>query len=299
MGELRKMYITFGHMLEVGIHRLEEAKIADAKRDAETLLLYLEKADRTFLYVHRNDATDEYRADAYFGLIDRRAAGEPLQYILGSQEFMGLNFEVNPSVLIPRQDTETLVELALKRAGEKKRSLSILDMCCGSGAIAVSMAHFLPKAKITACDISPEALEVARGNAARNGLNGRIEFRESDLFFMTKRKKTVRIKDSFDMILSNPPYIPTQDIDTLQTEVRDHEPIKALDGGSDGLDFYRRIAEDAFGSLKKDGLMFLEIGCDQAEAVTSLLSGAGYYSEIEVHKDLTGLDRVISCRRQR
>ncbi|MEI3501398.1 MAG: peptide chain release factor N(5)-glutamine methyltransferase [Anaerovoracaceae bacterium] len=293
------MYITFGHMLEVGIHRLEEAKIADAKRDAETLLLYLEKADRTFLYVHRNDATDEYRADAYFGLIDRRAAGEPLQYILGSQEFMGLNFAVNPSVLIPRQDTETLVELALKRAGEKKRSLSILDMCCGSGAIAVSMAHFLPKAKITACDISLEALEVARGNAARNGLNGRIEFRESDLFFMTKRKKTVRIKDSFDMILSNPPYIPTQDIDTLQTEVRDHEPIKALDGGSDGLDFYRRIAEDAFGSLKKDGLMFLEIGCDQAEAVTSLLSGAGYYSEIEVHKDLTGLDRVISCRRQR
>ena len=293
------MYITFGHMLEVGIHRLEEAKIADAKRDAETLLLYLEKADRTFLYVHRNDATDEYRADAYFGLIDRRAAGEPLQYILGSQEFMGLNFAVNPSVLIPRQDTETLVELALKRVGEKKRSLSILDMCCGSGAIAVSMAHFLPKAKITACDISPEALEVARGNAARNGLNGRIEFRESDLFFMTKRKKTVRIKDSFDIILSNPPYIPTQDIDTLQTEVRDHEPIKALDGGSDGLDFYRRIAEDAFGSLKKDGLMFLEIGCDQAEAVTSLLSGAGYYSEIEVHKDLTGLDRVISCRRQR
>lgn len=155
------MYITFGHMLEVGIHRLEEAKIADAKRDAETLLLYLEKADRTFLYIHRNDATDEYRADAYFGLIDRRAAGEPLQYILGSQEFMGLNFAVNPSVLIPRQDTETLVELALKRAGEKKRSLSILDMCCGSGAIAVSMAHFLPKAKITACDISLEALEVA------------------------------------------------------------------------------------------------------------------------------------------
>ena len=184
-------------MLEVGIHRLEEAKIADAKRDAETLLLYLEKADRTFLYVHRNDATDEYRADAYFGLIDRRAAGEPLQYILGSQEFMGLNFAVNPSVLIPRQDTETLVELALKRVGEKKRSLSILDMCCGSGAIAVSMAHFLPKAKITACDISPEALEVARGNAARNGLNGRIEFRESDLFFMTKRKKNSSYKRFF------------------------------------------------------------------------------------------------------
>ena len=206
-----------------------------------------------------------------------------------------VNPTARPMIVTQIKGAESL----LKRAGEKKRSLSILDMCCGSGAIAVSMAHFLPKAKITACDISLEALEVARGNAARNGLNGRIEFRESDLFFMTKRKKTVRIKDSFDMILSNPPYIPTQDIDTLQTEVRDHEPIKALDGGSDGLDFYRRIAEDAFGSLKKDGLMFLEIGCDQAEAVTSLLSGAGYYSEIEVHKDLTGLDRVISCRRQR
>lgn len=289
--------ITFGHVLEIGIRRLEEAGISDGKRDAETLLLHMENADRTFLYVHRYDATDEYRAEAYFRFIDRRAEGEPLQYILGSQEFMGLSFEVNPSVLIPRQDTETLVELAVSRAAEKKKSLSVLDMCCGSGAIAVSMAHFLPKAKVTACDISPEALEVARRNAEKNGLGGRIEFLESDLFYVTKRKKKIHMKDTFDMILSNPPYIPTEVIGTLQTEVKDHEPLTALDGGADGLDFYRRIAEEAAESLKKDGLMLLEIGSDQAEAVTSLLRDAGYYGEIEVTRDLAGLQRVVSCRK--
>ena len=247
--------ITFGNVLEIGIRRLEDAKIPDGRRDAETLLLHMENADRTFLYVHRDDRTDEYRADAYFRLIDRRAEGEPLQYILGSQEFMGLTFEVNPSVLIPRQDTETLVELALSRAAEKKKSLSILDMCCGSGAIAVSMAHFLPKAKVTACDISAEALKVAEKNAANNGLGGRIEFLESDLFYITKKNKKVHMKDTFDMILSNPPYIPTEVIGTLQREIRDHEPMTALDGGTDGLDFYRRIAEEAAASLKKGGLM--------------------------------------------
>ena len=136
------MIITFGEVLEIGIRRLQEAKIADAKRDAESLLLFLMHEDRKFLFLHRNDGTDEYQTDAYFELIDRRAAGEPLQYIVGSQEFMGLTFDVNESVLIPRQDTETLVELALEKAKEKKRSLSVLDMCCGSGAIAVSMAHF-------------------------------------------------------------------------------------------------------------------------------------------------------------
>ena len=216
------MLITFGEVLEIGIHRLQEAKIADAKRDAENLLLFL----------HRNDGTDEYQADAYFDLIDRRAAGEPLQYIVGSQEFMGLPFKVNESVLIPRQDTETLVELALEKAKEKKRSLSVLDMCCGSGAIAVSIAHFLPKAKVTACDISAEALEIARKNAEKNGLGSRIDFRESDLFHVKKRKKIIQMKETFDMILSNPPYIPTDVIGTLQTEIKDHEPLTALDGGA-------------------------------------------------------------------
>ena len=293
------MLITFGQVLEIGINRLEEAMIAGAKRDAENLLLFLMNEDRKFLFLHRNDGTDEDHADAYFDLIDRRAAGEPLQYIVGSQEFMGLPFEVNESVLIPRQDTESLVELALEKAKEKKRSLSILDMCCGSGAIAVSMAHFLPKAKVTACDISEAALKVAKKNANKNGVGGRVEFRQSDLFQIKKRKKVVQMKDSFDMILSNPPYIPTDVIGTLQREIREHEPMTALDGGDDGLDFYRRIASEAAANLKKDGLLLLEIGSDQARAVTELLEAAECYEEIGVHKDLAGLDRIVACRKKK
>ncbi len=292
------MLITFGDVLEIGIRRLQEAKIADAKRDAESLLLFLMHEDKKFLFLHRNDGTDEYHADAYFDLIDRRAAGEPLQYIVGSQEFMGLPFDVNESVLIPRQDTETLVELALEKAKEKKRSLSVLDLCCGSGAIAVSMAHFLPKAKVVACDISEAALEVARKNAEKNGLGNRIDFRESDLFYVKKKKKTVQMKEAFDMILSNPPYIPTDVIETLQAEIKDHEPLTALDGGADGLDFYRRISAEAPPNLKKNGFLILEIGADQADAVSALLSEAQAYDEIEVHKDLAGLDRVVICRKQ-
>ena len=292
------MIITFGEVLEIGIRRLQEAKIADAKRDAESLLLFLMHEDRKFLFLHRNDGTDEYQTDAYFELIDRRAAGEPLQYIVGSQEFMGLTFDVNESVLIPRQDTETLVELALEKAKEKKRSLSVLDMCCGSGAIAVSMAHFLPKAKVTACDISTDALETAKKNAEKNGLGSRIDFRESDLFYVKKRKKIIQMKETFDMILSNPPYIPTDVIATLQTEIKDHEPMTALDGGADGLAFYRRISAEAPQNLKTGGFLILEIGSDQAEAVSALLDEAGVYDEVEVHKDLAGLDRVIMCKKR-
>lgn len=293
-----EMYITFGDLLNIGIRRLEEARVDGAKRDAESLLLHLARADRSFLFVHRNDSTDEYQAESYFQMIDRRAAGEPLQYIVGEQEFMGLSFEVNPAVLIPRQDTETLVELALEAAKEKKMPVSILDMCCGSGAIAVSAAHFLPGAKVTACDISAEALEVARRNAARNGLENRVEFRQSDLFEGLRHRKIFSGRETFDMILSNPPYIATDVIDTLQTEVREHEPMLALDGGTDGLDFYRRIAADAADSLKDGGIMMLEIGHDQGISVPMLLEETGRYCDIRVHKDLAGLDRVVACRKK-
>lgn len=292
------MFITFGEVLQIGINRLKEANIADAKRDAEDIMLFLMHEDRKFLFLHYKDETDEDHADAYFSMVDRRAAGEPLQYIVGSQEFMGLPFEVDESVLIPRQDTESLVELALEKAKEKKRSLSVMDMCCGSGAIAVSVAHFLPKAKVTACDISEDALEVARRNAEKNGVADRIEFLQSDLFFIEKKKKVTQIKETFDMILSNPPYIPTAVIGTLQKEIREHEPMSALDGGADGLDFYRRIAKEASANLKKKGFLMLEIGSDQAEAVTELLEAEGVYEGIEVHQDLAGLDRIVFCRKR-
>lgn len=290
------MLITFGEILEVGIKRLEQAEIMDAKRDAELLLMFLMNESGNFLFTHKNHGTDESHADAYFELVDRRAGREPLQYIVGSQEFMGLKFKVDRSVLIPRQDTETLVELALERSREKKANISILDMCCGSGAIGISMAHFLPKAKITACDISDEALEIARINAAENGVEKRMEFIKSDMFnTINKRDKEKPLKGRFDMILCNPPYIPSDIVVKLQKEIREYEPLVALNGGEDGLDFYRIIASDAQRNLKVGGLLMMEIGHDQADEVTGLLKETGKYGDIRVDKDLPGMDRVVSC----
>lgn len=290
------MLITFGEILDVGIKRLKQANIADASIDAERLLMYLMNENRTFIYLHRNDGTDENHADAYFELIDRRAEGEPLQYIVGEQEFMGLSFNVNEAVLIPRQDTETLVETALSFAKNKKGSISILDMCCGSGAIAISMAYFLPKSKLTACDISEAALNVARSNAKKNGVEKKINFIESDLYMPVQKKKPM--KDKFDMILCNPPYIPSYVIPTLQREIKDHEPVAALDGGKDGLDFYRKMVTDSAVHLKKGGYILFEIGHDQADDVTALLEEEGCYKDIFTHKDMARSDRVITAQLQ-
>ena len=291
------MITTFGEIYKIGVTRLEQAGIDNAKHDAESLMLYMMHEDKNFLFVHKNDCSDETHAEGYFALVDRRASGEPLQYIEGTQEFMGLPFEVTPDVLIPRQDTETLVELAIDEAKKRKGSLDILDMCCGSGAIAVSMAHFLPRSKVTACDVSEAALAIARKNAKKNGVEKRITFAKTDMFEKEKHGKRSQIKGKYDMILCNPPYIETDVIPTLQTEVKDHEPMLALDGGKDGLDFYRLIARDAAAHLKKKGQLMLEIGCDQAAAVTALLDDAGFYIDIAVHQDLPGLDRVITCQR--
>ncbi len=293
------MLITFGAILNIGVARLAQSEIADAKRDAELLLLFFTNESRNFLFTHKNDGTDETHAEAYFKLIDRRAAGEPLQYIVGSQEFMGLKFKVNGSVLIPRQDTEPLVELALEKAKAKKPNLSILDMCCGSGAIGVSMAHFIPKSKVTACDMSDEILDMARKNAMLNGVEKRIDFLKTDMFTVKNRKnKNTPMKGRFDMILCNPPYIPSDVIPTLQKEIRDYEPVSALDGGSDGLDFYRIIAKEAAEHMKENGILMMEIGSDQSAAVTDLLKREEQYSDIEVSRDLAGLDRIVSCARQ-
>lgn len=175
------MLISFGQVLEIGKARLREAKIPDGERDAQLLLLDLMHEDRNFLFLHKNDGMDEDNMEAYFRMIDRRAEGEPLQYVTGTQEFMGYPFAVSEAVLIPRQDTETVVEFALERAREMKRCSAVLDMCCGSGAIAVSVAKLLPKADVVACDCSPEALAVAEGNAARNGVEKQIRFLKTDL----------------------------------------------------------------------------------------------------------------------
>lgn len=287
---------SFGEILKIGVNRLQEAGIADARIDAELLMLYVMGEPRSFIYVHKNDACDDYKAETYFQLLDRRAAGEPLQYITGSQEFMGLEFDINESVLIPRQDTETLVETALEEAGNMKAGASVLDMCCGSGAIAVSMAYNLPKARITACDLSEKALEVTEHNAEKNNVSKRVRTRHTDMFELIKKKKKVPLKGKFDMIISNPPYVPSDVIPTLQREITEHEPMSALDGGADGLDFYRILAEEAWKHMTKKGALLMEIGYDQGPAVTDLLNQTGRYRDIEVRKDLAGRDRVVRCR---
>lgn len=290
---------------------LEESGIEEASLDAWLLLEHVTGISRASYYADpdREMSPDEWRI--YSELVGRRAERVPLQHITGTQEFMGLVFEVNEHVLIPRQDTEILVEQALAFIGSGKVPAAensrtrILDMCTGSGCILLSVMHWaesyrqkaLRRAGDTArggekqdiiiegtgADISPKALAVAEKNARRLGISA--GFVESDLFGAVRGK--------YGMIVSNPPYIRTDEIKDLQEEVRLHDPVIALDGREDGLYYYRRIVRESRSYLDEGGALLFEIGCDQAEAVSGLMSGAGF-SEITVKKDLAGLDRVVS-----
>lgn len=292
------MGLMIKELLTVAERRLSNASCMDARLDAEILLCDLLQKDRSFLFVHVGDDLDDRRCDLYFETIDIRASGKPLQYILGSQEFMGLRFKVNENVLIPRQDTETLVEIAVEYLKKEKSPLGgfeVLDLCCGSGAIGISLAYYLEsvKVKITATDYSKKALGVAKENAAGYRPARGISFLQGDLFEPFPRNKKGKGKKQFDLIVSNPPYIRSDVIPTLQREVALFEPMLALDGGEDGLDFYRRIVLDAEAYLKKSGLLLLEIGHDQAEAVRRLLEDSGTYEETGVIQDLAGKDRIV------
>lgn len=459
---------NYNELIKKGVSLLMESGMqkADAMRETEMLMAAAAGKDRTFLFLHGRDVPEGDAASRFSEMVRRRADGEPLQYITGIQEFMGLEFEVNENVLIPRQDTETLVELALKEArnmqdertqqmtktsrtvkmphmmktmrpvkmprtvkesvrgeGEEEKIAAeevackretedgkadgdalanasgpaILDLCCGSGAIAVAMARFLPEARLTASDVSGEAVAAASRNAERNSVSHRITFIQSDMFAnLIEREapaapaapaapdtapvatlgaspgaspgvlpvtitdkppcagasqtapgapdtiidtapgapntiidtapdattdkprcagasQTARdtapdatfdappVNDSkrmkFDMILTNPPYIPEDVIKTLQTEVRDHEPHLALSGGEDGLDFYRIIAKQAHRYMKDGACLMAEIGHDQGASVSELLASDGHYCSIKVHRDLAGHDRVVTCKK--
>ena len=216
----------------------------------------------------------------FFASVDKRTEHVPLQYITGEQGFMGLTFNVNTNVLIPRQDTETLVEAALKIIRPEYR---VLDMCTGSGCIIISIKYNVPEVVATGSDISKQALLVAKDNAKKYGMN--IDFITGNLFD--------NISGDFDVIVSNPPYIPTTDILTLMPEVRDFEPIGALDGGADGLEIYRQLIAGAKDHLREGGALLLEIGYDQAADVTSLMRENGFVA-VEVIKDLSGHDRVVT-----
>ena len=287
-------------LVKEGEYRLAKAFCMDAKIDAEELYCFLTGLDKVGLFLRANEEVDEETEKKYMELIDKRVQRIPLQHITGTQEFMGHTFKVDPHVLIPRQDTETLVEEAAKTIQntpvrkltfmEKLRGSKewdVLDLCCGSGAIGISLAKICSNIKVTASDISPEAIAIAAENAA--SLRAKVKFVEGDMFKPFNGRK-------FDMIVTNPPYIRTAMISILQEEVKNHEPLAALDGGRDGLNFYRIIVKEAAEHLKPEGFLMMEIGHDQGEDLRKMLKDDGRYTPAEVIKDLPGKDRVVKCK---
>ena len=277
--------MTYRSMVTEGGRVLAAAGVPEAELDAWYLLEYLrkergERSDRQWYLLNREDEARAEEEKAYQELIERRAKRIPLQQITGEQEFMGLSFRVNEHVLIPRQDTEILVEEIMRDLHD---GIRILDMCTGSGCILLSLLHYSNDCSGVGVDVSEDALAIARQNADRLAEKQAV-FIQSDLF--------EKVEGSFDLIVSNPPYIRSQEIAGLMPEVREHEPHLALDGKDDGLHFYREIIKGAMPHLKRGGQLFFEIGYDQGEAVQALLAANGY-TEIAVVKDYAGLDRVV------
>ncbi|SEQ47882.1 peptide chain release factor N(5)-glutamine methyltransferase [Butyrivibrio sp. TB] len=262
--------------------RLKEAGVPEYQLDARLLLEYVCGTDYNTLLVHGDRDVSPEEEKKYNELIEKRASRVPLAYIVGYQEFMGLTFDVNENVLVPNQDTETLAEEALREVSDGMR---FMDLCTGSGCVALSILNYTNDTSCVMTDISDKAIEVATGNRDRLGFSDRAEIVKTDLFPQDDDKK-------FDMIVSNPPYIRTDVIATLPPEVGKGEPYIALDGGQDGLIFYRRIIENAPKWLYTSGWLMMEIGYDQGDAVAGLMKDGGFH-EVEVIKDLGGNDRVV------
>ena len=266
----------------MGMQKLKEAEIGEAQLDARLLLEEVCGTDHNTLLCHGDREVSEAEEEQYRKALEQRAVHVPLQHLLGYQDFMGLRFQVNEHVLIPRQDTEILVEEAMRYLHDGMR---ILDLCTGSGCILLSLLHYSNDCEGTGVDISKEALQVAALNAELLGI--KADFLKSDLY--------EKVTGKFDLLVSNPPYIERKVIPTLMEEVREYDPYIALDGGEDGLDFYRRIIGGAQDYLKRGGQILMEIGSGQAQAVSELLREAGF-KESDVCRDFAGLDRVVSGR---
>ena len=271
--------MTFREAISFGEEKLNSADIIDARNDAWLLLTFICKIDRTFYYSHMDSEVPEEQLAEYENVLSKRAEHVPLQYITGEQEFMGLPFHVNDAVLIPRQDTETLVEEALKLI---RPGMKVLDMCTGSGCILISILKNSVDVEGFGYDISKQAIKIAKENAKLNNVTATFE--HSDLFDS--------VTDIFDVIVSNPPYIPTDVIAGLMPEVALYEPFNALDGKEDGLYFYRKILNNSKKYLKPNGKLLFEIGHDQGVAVSELMADAGFRN-VKVVKDLAGNDRVV------
>lgn len=284
---IREAYVKASSLLEK--HRVE-----DAKSCAEILLQHVLGWTRSQLLLNWQDTFPEELEQAWQVLLARKAAGEPVQYLTGEQEFYGLPFHVTPAVLIPRPETEILVQEIISRGkrlwpdGEPV----LADVGTGSGAIPVTIAVKCPRWKVMSVDISPAALEVARGNAVRHGVAERVKLVEGDLLGPWIRERT-----KIDILVSNPPYIPSGEIGGLQREVKDHEPHTALDGGEDGLTFYRRIAEEMRQLPELPRLVGFETGMGQARAIAELLEAGGCWGRVDIVKDLAGIERHVLAER--
>lgn len=271
--------MTLIEALAFGKERLKEANIEEYETDAWLLLEASCKCTRTDFYLRGKEEIPKEKEAVYLEYLEKRCQRIPLQHILGVQYFMGLEFFVNSDVLCPRADTEILVEEVLRRT---KPGSHILDMCTGSGCIIISLLHYAKDCIGTGVDLSEKALAVAKENGKKNNVS--CKFVHSDLF--------EHIEGSYDVIVSNPPYIATKEIGALMPEVRDHEPLMALDGKEDGLFFYRKIVDASKKYLNPEGWLMFEIGYDQGVAVSEMMKSAGF-CEVAVIKDLAGLDRVV------
>lgn len=296
------MPTTIAEAILQGAHRLRQADVPEARREAGSLLGHVLGRDRSFILSHAEDALSDEQAEQFREFVERRAHGEPQQYITGHQEFFGLDFEVTPGVLIPRPETELLVETALKLIREDTAAPYICDVGTGSGCVAIALLHELrkrpdggfPKAHALAIDISPAALRVARRNAARHSLTEQIEFVFSDYFTELDEKDPTQAV--FDLIVSNPPYVRDGELGSLQTEVRDFEPRLALTAGADGLAVIRRLLRDAVKFLKSGGHFLFEIGFQQSARVEQLIDPK-IWTLLRIHEDLQGIPRIVALRK--
>jgi release factor glutamine methyltransferase len=289
--------------LKEGMARLRAANVPSHTLAAELLLMHALGRDRTWLYTHPEAPLEPEQAAKYFALIGRRAAGEPVQYLTGKQEFWGLEFKVTPAVLIPRPETEHVMEVALARLGPRgfkihldtgapREMLRVADVGTGSGCLAVALAYELPHAEVFATDISAPALEIARENAVRHNVADRIHFMEADLL-----EPLLSAPERFDLIVSNPPYVARTEARTLQREVRDHEPQAALFGGPSGIEIYARLIEQAGSLLRSGGLLVLELGYNSADHVRSILTLENGWTQVGFTNDLAGIPRVAAAER--
>lgn len=303
--------MTYSELFEFSINKLNSAGISESESDVRLLFFYLLDVDRGFMFMHGRDEIKEEEAQKILTALELREKRIPLQHITGKQNFMGIEFNVGPDVLIPRFDTETLVEEAMLVCGDGAK---VLDVCTGSGCILISLMKYKNNIQGIGCDISDKALELARKNARlayddfyfdevesaelckpNNSEEFKTTNREHDLSnprFIKSDLFGNITDDDFDLILSNPPYIRSDVIPTLMPEVKDHDPMLALDGGEDGLIFYRKIAAEAKNYLKKGGYLLVEIGHDQGNDVSKLFCDNGYL-DVKVIKDLSGNDRVV------